>query len=85
MAAIEERKGMEIKVCGPGCANCAKAETVVRGAVAESGVAATVIKVTDCAEMARLGILSTPAIVVNGVVKCVGKIPAKGDVLGWLK
>lgn len=76
---------MEIKVCGPGCANCTKAEAVVREAVAEAGIAATVVKVTDFAEMARLGVLSTPAIVVDGVIRCVGKVPAKSEVLGWLR
>jgi small redox-active disulfide protein 2 len=76
---------MEIKVCGPGCANCTKAEAVVKEAVTESGVSAEVAKVTDFAEMAKLGVLSTPAIVINGQIKSVGKVPAKSDVLEWLK
>ena len=76
---------MEIKVCGPGCANCTKAEAVVKEAVAESGVSAEVAKVTDFAEMAKLGVLSTPAIVINGQIMCVGKVPSKSEVLEWLK
>jgi small redox-active disulfide protein 2 len=76
---------MEIKVCGPGCANCTKAEAVVKEAVAESGASAEVEKVTDFAEMAKLGVLSTPAIVIDGRIKCVGKVPIKSDVLEWLK
>jgi small redox-active disulfide protein 2 len=76
---------MEIKVCGPGCANCTKAEAVVKEAVTESGVSAEVAKVTDFAEMAKLGVLSTPAIVINGQIKSVGKVPAKSEVLEWLK
>ena len=76
---------MEIKVCGPGCANCTKAEAVVKEAVAESGASAEVEKVTDFAEMAKLGVLSTPAIVIDGQIKCVGKVPIKSDVLEWLK
>ncbi len=75
---------MKIEVCGPGCANCAKAEQVVREALAGAGVAAEVVKVTDFAEMARLGVLSTPAIVVDGQVKCVGKVPEVSEVIGWL-
>ena len=75
---------MEIKVCGPGCANCTKAEAVVKEAVAESGITAEVEKVTDFAEMARLGVLSTPAVVINGQIKCVGKVPKKKEVLEWL-
>jgi small redox-active disulfide protein 2 len=76
---------MEIKVCGPGCANCTKAENIVREAVADVGIAAEVVKITDFAEMAKLGVLSTPAIVIDGKIMCVGKVPAKSEVLAWIK
>jgi small redox-active disulfide protein 2 len=76
---------MEIKVCGPGCANCTKAETIVKEAVADSGIDAQILKITDFAEMAKLGVLSTPAVLVNGQIKCVGKVPSKNEVLEWLK
>jgi len=76
---------MEIKVCGPGCANCTKAENIIREAVADAGVAARILKISDFAEMAKLGVLSTPAIVINGQIKCVGKVPTKSEVLAWLK
>ena len=76
---------MEIKVCGPGCPSCAKAETVIREAVDAAGIEATVQKVTDFAEMAALGVLSTPAIVIDGQIKCVGRVPDKKEVTGWIK
>jgi small redox-active disulfide protein 2 len=76
---------MEIKVCGPGCANCTKAENIVKEAVADVGIAAEVVKITDFAEMAKLGVLSTPAIVIDGKIMCVGKVPAKSEVLAWIK
>ncbi len=76
---------MEIKICGPGCASCEKAERIVREAVAEAGVEAEVKKVTDFADMARLGVLSTPAVVIGGETKCVGRVPKKEEVLEWLK
>ena len=76
---------MEIKVCGPGCANCVKAEKVVKEALAAAGITATVSKITDFADMARLGVLSTPAVVVDGVIKCVGRVPTAKDVLSWIK
>ncbi|OKY75107.1 MAG: thioredoxin family protein [Desulfobulbaceae bacterium DB1] len=76
---------MEIKVCGPGCAKCHEAERIVHEAIAESGVQATVEKVTDFNEIAKLGVFSTPAIIIDGQAKCVGKVPSKKDVLGWLK
>jgi small redox-active disulfide protein 2 len=75
---------MLIQVCGPGCASCTKAEQIVKEAVAEARVAATVEKVSDFAAMARLGVLSTPAVIVDGQIKCVGKVPNKGEVLTWL-
>ena len=76
---------MEIKVCGPGCANCTKAEKIIKEAIAEAGIAATVYKITDFAEMAQLGVLSTPAVVIDGKIKCVGKVPSKSEVLDWLR
>lgn len=76
---------MEIKVCGPGCANCTKAENIVKKAVADAGIEAEVIKVTDFAEMAKMGVLSTPAVVINGKIMCVGKVPTIQEVLEWLR
>ncbi len=76
---------MEIQVMGPGCANCLKVEKLVQEVVAESGVDATVEKVTDFAEIAKAGVLSTPAVVIDGKIKCVGKVPGKSEIAGWLK
>jgi len=76
---------MKIKVLGPGCPKCHQTEKIVKEAVAEAGVVAEVEYVTDLAEIARHGIFSTPAVVIDGVVKATGKIPSKGEVLRWLK
>ena len=75
---------MKIKILGPGCVNCQKAEKLVREAVAEAGVAAVVEHVTDFKEIAGYGVFSTPAVVVDGKVKSVGKIPKKEEILAWL-
>lgn len=76
---------MEIKVLGPGCAKCKQTEQIVKEAVAESGAAATVEKVTDVMEIAGYGVFGTPAVVVDGEVKSVGKVPKKAEVAGWIK
>ena len=76
---------MEIKVLGPGCPKCHQTEKIVKEAVAESGVEANVEKVTDILEITRYGVFSTPAVVVDGQVKSVGRIPGKQDVLKWIK
>lgn len=75
---------MEIKVFGPGCAKCHKTEEIVRQAIAETGVEATIQKVTDVMEIAKQGVFGTPAVVIDGDVKCVGKVPKKEDVINWL-
>jgi len=76
---------MEIKVLGPGCPKCKQTEKLVRDAVAESGVAASVEKVTGAMEIAGYGVFGTPAVIVDGEVKCVGKIPKKGEILQWIR
>ncbi len=64
---------MEIKVLGPGCANCHKMEEMAKQAVKELGLSAEVVKITDIGDIARHGILSTPGLIVNGKVKHTGK------------
>ncbi len=64
---------MEIKVLGPGCANCHKMEEMAKQAVQELGLSAEVVKITDIAQIAMHGILSTPGLIVNGKVKHTGK------------
>jgi len=76
---------MEIKVLGPGCVRCKETEKVVREAVEESGVSATVEKVTDMKQIVSYGLFTTPGVVVDGVVKVSGKVPTKAEVLAWLK
>jgi small redox-active disulfide protein 2 len=74
---------MDIKVLGPGCPKCQQTEKVVKEAVAESGADAQVEKVTDTMEIAGYGVFGTPAVVIDGQVKSVGKIPTKEDVKSW--
>lgn len=75
---------MEIKVLGPGCPKCHQTEQNVKDAVAETGADATVEKVTDVMEIAGYGVFGTPAVVIDGEVKSVGKIPTKENVKAWL-
>jgi small redox-active disulfide protein 2 len=75
---------MEIKVCGPGCSSCEQAQKIVEAAVAAKGIDAAVTKVSDFAEIAKMGIFSTPAVVVDGEVKCVGRAPKQAEVEEWI-
>jgi len=75
---------MEIKVLGPGCPKCQQTEKVVKEAIAEAGITAEVEKVTDMMKIAGFGVFGTPAVVINGEVKSVGKIPKKDEIKKWL-
>lgn len=75
---------MEIKVLGPGCPRCKQTEEIVKQAVAEAGVEADVQKVTDTMEIAAAGVFGTPAVIIDGEVKLVGKVPSKDQVKSWL-
>lgn len=75
---------MEIKVLGPGCPKCEQTEKHVREAIAETGADVTVTKVKNVMDIAKHGVFMTPAVVVDGEVKCVGKVPSKEDIKGWI-
>ncbi len=64
---------MEIKVLGPGCANCFKMEELAKTAVKELGIDAKIEKITDIGQIAMHGILSTPGLIVNGKIMHSGK------------
>jgi small redox-active disulfide protein 2 len=75
---------VEIKVLGPGCSKCHQTEKVVMEAIAEAGMSVEVEKVTDLMRIAGFGVFGTPAVVVNGEVKSIGKIPKKDEIKKWL-
>jgi small redox-active disulfide protein 2 len=76
---------MIIKILGSGCANCKKLEAVARAAAESAGIQAEYIKVTNQVDMLAYDILSTPALVINEKMVCVGKIPTQAEVTQWLK
>lgn len=73
-----------IEVMGPGCDNCRRLEANAREAVGVAGVEARIIKVTDRAEIAAHGVLSTPGLVIDGKLMSAGRIPSAGDIAVWL-
>ncbi|NOQ66942.1 MAG: thioredoxin family protein [Desulfobacterales bacterium] len=75
---------MNILVLGPGCPKCTETEKIVNTALQEAGVEASMNKVSDFQEIAKLGVFSTPAVVIDGKIKCVGKVPDKSEVIYWL-
>jgi small redox-active disulfide protein 2 len=66
---------MKIAVLGTGCAKCTKLYETARQAVADLALDAEVEKVTDIQKIMAYGVMMTPALVVDGEVKLVGKVP----------
>jgi small redox-active disulfide protein 2 len=75
---------LEIVVYGPGCARCKETERRVGHAGGQAGLQANVRKATDIVDLAQAGVLTTPAVAVNGVVKVAGRIPETEEILAWL-
>ena len=75
---------MEIKVLGPGCMKCRKVEALVKAAVTETGIDAQIEHVTELKKIADYGVFATPSVVVDGVVKSIGKIPKKEEIMAWI-
>jgi small redox-active disulfide protein 2 len=76
---------INIKVLGPGCANCKQLEAIAHKAVEDLGLEAEIEKVTDYNEIMKYPILSTPGLVINEELVSSGRIPSEAEVTDWLK
>jgi small redox-active disulfide protein 2 len=75
---------LTIKVLGSGCANCKRVEALAHQAVADMGIEAEVIKVTEYPDIMQYDIMSTPGLVINEKVVSAGRIPSAAEVTTWL-
>jgi len=75
----------DIKVLGPGCKRCQATQDMVEAAARDLGVEISIEKVTDYAEMAKYGIVSTPGIVIDDRVVHSGGLPKEDDLKRWLQ
>nr|WP_313524332.1 thioredoxin family protein [Anaerotignum sp.] len=87
MAQAEAAKvsGASIKVLGSGCAKCNQLEVATMEALAELGMDTTIDHVTDFAQIAAYGVMTTPALIVDGKVVSYGKVLKKEEVISILK
>ncbi len=76
---------MKIEILGMGCVNCNKLYQNALDAVKLSGKKAEVIKVEDIQKIMGYGVMSTPALVIDGVVKVTGKVPKVEQIKEWIK
>lgn len=71
---------MKIEVLGMGCCSCAKLYETVQEVVRELGLAAEVTKIEDMKEVLSKGVMTTPALVVDSVVKVTGRVPSRDEI-----
>jgi len=72
-----------VKILGTGCANCKSTAALVESVAREKGVPIELEKVEDLPAIIGYGVMSTPGVVIDGVVVHAGGVPAKSKVEGW--
>ena len=75
---------MQLLVIGPGCAKCKTLAQFTEQAVRELGINVEINKVTDLKQIMALGVMMTPALVVDGKVKVSGKVPSVAEIKALL-
>ncbi len=75
---------MKIEILGTGCPKCKQLEANAKKAVGEAKKKAEIVKVTDVSRIVEYGVMSTPAIVVDGEVKSYGKVADVEEIKKWL-
>jgi small redox-active disulfide protein 2 len=81
----EAPEQLEIKILGPGCANCDRLEREVMEAVSELDLPAGIDHVRDIREIGKYGVMGSPALIINGKVTAVGRVPMRSEIRKWLK
>ncbi len=76
---------MEIRILGPGCPRCHEVEKRTINALTELKIAADVQKISDIKKIMEYSILGTPGLVINGQVKCSGRIPRLEEIKVWIQ
>ena len=76
---------MKIEILGSGCAKCRQLEEVVKEAISQQGKFVQIEKVDQIAKIMEYGVMSTPALVIDGEVVSVGKVLSVDDVLAQIK
>ena len=76
---------MEIKILGTGCPRCQEVEKRTIDVLSELNMSADVQKITDTKQIMEYRIMTTPGLVINGRVKCSGRLPSRGEIRNWIE
>ncbi|MGZ3559356.1 MAG: thioredoxin family protein [Thermodesulfobacteriota bacterium] len=81
----ERREFLEVLILGTGCFSCNQLEKDILAVLSETGIKAAFSHITDPSMIVQYGILSPPALIINGKVKSKGTIPSKSTIKKWLE
>ena len=76
---------MKVQVLGTGCMKCNKLYAETEKAIAKAGVSVELSKVEKIEEIMKFGVMMTPALVIGGEVRSVGKVPDAKQIAAWLQ
>jgi len=75
---------MRIEVLGMGCSKCRATKKLIQGVIKDLQVDAEVVEVSDLDEIVDRGVMATPAVFMDGELKCTGRVPLKEEVEAWI-
>jgi small redox-active disulfide protein 2 len=74
-----------VQILGTGCAKCEQTAANAKAAAAALGIEVELVKVDKPVDIAKFGVMFTPALAIDGQVKVAGRVPTLEEVKGWLK
>ena len=82
---VEKETKLQIRILGPGCVSCNRLNTMLFEILQAMQLPADIEQIHDLDEIWRHGVLSTPALIINGEVKCAGRMPSPAEVEDWVR
>jgi small redox-active disulfide protein 2 len=76
---------LTIRILGPGCVSCNNIQKLVFEIMHEMQVKADIFQIHDLDEIGRMGVLQTPALIINGELKSAGRLPTKSQIEEWIR
>jgi small redox-active disulfide protein 2 len=84
MRFYKRKKSMKVQVLGKGCSKCELTEKLIRQTATQLGVQVELEKVQDLQKIAAMGVMSTPAVAIDGQVVHSGRVPLPEQIMAWL-
>ena len=74
----------KIQIFGSGCRKCKKLAEIAEAAAKEVGVEYEIEKITEMSEIVKFGVMTTPALAIDGEIKVAGRVPSRKQIKNFL-